>query len=130
MYVIFSTGTRFHLTMDKLPNVETVLKRVADILKPGGIIILEDPDDEGIDENNVMQGLAGKSPLVSEFFKIMRQRGGNPCIGRDHARMLTALGCFSEVHTRKLNLPLTRTEDSSIGPHSLLSTFLRTDNLC
>lgn len=116
--------------MDKLPNVETVLKRVADILKPGGIIILEDPDDEGIDENNFMQGLAGRSPLVSELHKLIRQKGANPCIGRDHAKMLTALGCFSEVHTRKLNLPLTRTGDSSIGPYSLISTFLGTDNLC
>jgi SAM-dependent methyltransferase len=130
MYVIFSLGTLLDLTMNKLPNVETVLKRVADILKPGGIIILEDPDDEGIDENNDMQGLAGRSPLVSELHKLIRQRGANPCIGRDHARMLTALECFYEVHTRKLNLPLTRTEDSSIGSHSLLSNFLRTDDLC
>jgi len=102
-----------------LPDVESLLKRITEILKPGGIIVLEDPDDEQIDENGIMQGVAGKSPLVSALHQLMKQRQANPCIGRDHTRMLNALGCFSEVHTRKLSLPFTLTSDSSIDPSIL-----------
>ncbi|KAJ7764869.1 S-adenosyl-L-methionine-dependent methyltransferase [Mycena metata] len=90
------------LVLLHIPKGETVLQHIAEFVRPGGWLLLEEPDDYITDGN---YGVAETTTLVRELHKIMRATGANPCIGGDLERLLRGTNSFSEVNIRKVVIP-------------------------
>ncbi|EKM50916.1 uncharacterized protein PHACADRAFT_212833 [Phanerochaete carnosa HHB-10118-sp] len=93
------------LVMMHVPNGEDALRRAIQLVKPGGWLLVEDPDDD-----RMLDGGRPLGPALSEFMQtwagIMRARGANPCIGRDLERILDSSGAFDKIGVRKAVVPM------------------------
>ncbi|EED84235.1 predicted protein [Postia placenta Mad-698-R] len=87
--------------MMHLHGGEEILKRVVHLVRPGGWLIVEDPNDDNTADRGQTLG-PGMSAFVGAWLAMLRARGANPCIGRDLGRILEASGAFSEVHENDL----------------------------
>lgn len=105
----------------QLPNGEDVLRRTCDLVRPGGWLLVEDPDDDHMrdGENSIGPGMRA---FVDAWLHLLRSRGAEPNIGARLERLLKESGKFSEVHSKKIIIP--------ISGHSLgLSSFNCTTHL-
>lgn len=91
--------------MMHLHGGEEILKRVVHLVRPGGWLIVEDPNDDNTADRGQTLG-PGMSAFVGAWLAMLRARGANPCIGRDLGRILEASGAFSEVHVRRVTIPI------------------------
>jgi len=87
-----------------LPKGENALRHSFDLVKPGGWLIVEEPDDEGM-ENGGEVLPPGFHTFVSSWLAIIRARGAEPCIGRELGGIIGRSGYFSEVNIRKAVIP-------------------------
>lgn len=82
-----------------------VLQRVAEHLKPGGWLLLEDPDDDCFWDDGGPPG-PNIQALLGAWHRSMRERGSEPCIGRMLEAELRSLGTFAEVNSHYIDIPL------------------------
>ncbi|THH19419.1 hypothetical protein EW146_g1766 [Bondarzewia mesenterica] len=106
------------LVMMHLPGGADVLRRVFALVKPGGWLIVEDPDDE-----NARDGDGPIGPALHTFFRswinILRSRGAQPCIGSELEQIIVFSGQFSEVNVRKVSIPLSEKSNGASFHHPL-----------
>ncbi|TFK38915.1 S-adenosyl-L-methionine-dependent methyltransferase [Crucibulum laeve] len=103
------------MVMMHLPQVEEVLQRVFDLLRPGGYIILEDPDNEDLNDEGIPRGPVGKEHLSTILNTLMQSLGAQPCIGRDHKKILESSGYFDDITVKKVCIPITPVEEAKKG---------------
>ncbi|KAK7055261.1 S-adenosyl-L-methionine-dependent methyltransferase [Favolaschia claudopus] len=115
------------LVMLHIPNAEERLQHIAEFVKPGGWLLVEDPDDY-IPDAHDNYGVAHTTALVRELHVIMRGTGANPCIGSDLERILLASNAFSEVNVRRTVIPFPHdpaTVESNAPPEQHLGVAWR-----
>ncbi|GJE90541.1 S-adenosyl-L-methionine-dependent methyltransferase [Phanerochaete sordida] len=93
------------LVMMHIPDGEAVLRRMISLVKPGGWLLVEDPDDD-----HMLDDGGPLSPALAEFEQawigIMRARGANPCIGRDLEGIVRSSGAFRAVNVKRVVVPI------------------------
>ncbi|KZT04535.1 S-adenosyl-L-methionine-dependent methyltransferase [Laetiporus sulphureus 93-53] len=89
-----------------LANGPEALSRIVKLLKPGGWLLLEEPDDELLDHNGRNTGLAGASAFAQKFHNALRRRGADPVIGPKLAELLKRSYQFMEINVKLVTLPL------------------------
>ncbi|KAJ6480486.1 S-adenosyl-L-methionine-dependent methyltransferase [Mycena vitilis] len=93
------------LVMIHLPDVANAVKRAAELVKPGGILLLEEPDG-----NSVAQTGGPASRCVAlEMIKIHNSHGADFEVGRKLAELVTATGYFPHVHVHRAAMPFSGT---------------------
>lgn len=91
------------------------MRHTFNLVKPGGWLIIEEPDDEGMkDGGNSLP--SGFHTFVSSWLSIIRSRGADPCIGRELGGILGSSGYFSEVNIRKAVIPYSGQSKGFIHP--------------
>ncbi|KAJ7732382.1 S-adenosyl-L-methionine-dependent methyltransferase [Mycena olivaceomarginata] len=100
------------LVMSHVPNGEHVVRRSAQLVKPGGLLIMED-----IDVNSLARtGGPAAALLAAKVIQIWGLRSADLEIASKFARIMTSLGYFPRVHTHKITLPLSGTgSDESVS---------------
>ncbi|KAH9846778.1 S-adenosyl-L-methionine-dependent methyltransferase [Lenzites betulinus] len=82
-----------------------VLRRAIRLVKPGGWLLVEDPDDDNMQDGGKLPG-PGVNAFLHAWLRIVRVRGAEPCIGRNLERILLSSGVFEEVNVRKVVIPI------------------------
>lgn len=93
--------------MLQLPNGVDILKRICNLVKPGGWLLVEDPDDDNMVDGGKPLG-PGMSEFVAKWLGLMRARGAHPCIGRDLREIIQSTQMFSEVNVKKVVIPMSQ----------------------
>ncbi|KAJ7333415.1 S-adenosyl-L-methionine-dependent methyltransferase [Mycena albidolilacea] len=89
-----------------VPNAENVIKRAAQLLKPRGLLLLEDTDMNSAAET----GGPALQRSMSHFLQLWRSRAGaDPELGRKLGDIITSTGYFPDVHVNKISVPLAGT---------------------
>ncbi|KAJ7270432.1 S-adenosyl-L-methionine-dependent methyltransferase [Mycena rebaudengoi] len=93
------------LVMGYVPNGKEAIARAAKLVKPGGLLLIEDVDHDSLIATGgpAMQRFAGK------FIDIASVRGGDMALGRKLGETAMSLGYIQEVHVRKIAIPLSGT---------------------
>ncbi|KAJ6588692.1 S-adenosyl-L-methionine-dependent methyltransferase, partial [Mycena capillaripes] len=85
-----------------LPNAKDVIERAAKLVKPGGWLILEDINICTLIESG---GLV-TSQVAVLWAGIVKAKGADAYFGREMEAIIQSTGSFSEIHTRKVMIPL------------------------
>ncbi|GJJ13708.1 hypothetical protein Clacol_007964 [Clathrus columnatus] len=88
------------LTIMHISNGKDVLLRVLPLLKPGGILILEDTVS-AIQPNHDMKRTPGMATFWRNFEREIRNKGVDPELPLSYTQILEDSGLFDEVHSRK-----------------------------
>ncbi|KAI0759408.1 S-adenosyl-L-methionine-dependent methyltransferase [Trametes elegans] len=95
-----------------VPGAEDVLARAGRLVRPGGWLLVEEPDDE-----NMVDRDAGLGPGVAAFLdgwsRILRARGADPGFGSKLGPALRRSGAFGEVTVRKVTVPVSGRSDGN-----------------
>jgi hypothetical protein len=74
-------------------------------VKPGGWLVVEDPDDGNMrDGGNPLS--PGTGAFVNAWLRLLQSRGADPNIGTRLEHILQQFGQFSEVHAKKITIPI------------------------
>ncbi|KAJ7657271.1 S-adenosyl-L-methionine-dependent methyltransferase [Mycena polygramma] len=93
------------LVMIHLPDVANAVRRAAELVKPGGILLLEEPDGNSAAQTG---GPAARR-VALEMIKIHNSHGADFEVGRKLAELVTATGYFPHVHVHKAAMPFSGT---------------------
>lgn len=94
----------------QVPDGKDALLRAADLVKPGGWLLVEDPDDDNMVDGGKPLG-PGMTAFVQAWMRILRGRGAEPNFGRHLERILNDSGAFSEVYAQKVTIPISGKTD-------------------
>lgn len=108
-----------------MKGVPEILSRVVALLKPGGWITIEEPDDLDKDANGEMQGLAKDVSAIAQAGEEFIQRGLSLDVGRYIEGMLRDMPVLGNVGAMKLNISFTDAGTGSEGKRSIY-----TINIC
>jgi len=90
--------------MCHIPNGKDAIERAARLVRPGGLLIMEDSDF-----TSLIESCTG-SPALQRFLSTLNDavsaRGGDMDIGRKHESILKSLGTFEDVHVETLTVSL------------------------
>ncbi|KAJ7455534.1 S-adenosyl-L-methionine-dependent methyltransferase [Mycena latifolia] len=89
------------LVVTHIQNARNVIERVARLVRPGGLLLLEDMDLSRLRETAVPT----VNRIVSRFMESMAARGGDPEIGRKLEGIIGSLASFEHVHADKITVP-------------------------
>ncbi|KAJ7229960.1 S-adenosyl-L-methionine-dependent methyltransferase [Mycena pura] len=95
--------------MCHVSNGKEVIERVARLVRPGGLLLLEDMDIS----NLLTTGGPAVGQVVSIMMQLMRVRGGDGEIGRKLEGIIASLRFFEDVHVTRIIAPL-----SGTGPNA------------
>ncbi|KAJ7224545.1 S-adenosyl-L-methionine-dependent methyltransferase [Mycena pura] len=90
-------------------NGKEVIERVARLVRPGGLLLMEDMDIS----NLVTTGGPAVAQVVSILMQLMRARGGDGEIGRKLEAIISSLRFFEDVHVTRITAPF-----SGTGPNA------------
>ncbi|KAI0704570.1 S-adenosyl-L-methionine-dependent methyltransferase [Earliella scabrosa] len=93
------------LVLMHIPNAYQIISQAIELVKPGGWLLMEEPDDEQMLDGGGPLG-PGMDAFLQAWFTIFRGRKLEPCIGRDLERTLTESGAFEELHVTRITTPL------------------------
>ncbi|KAL4262822.1 S-adenosyl-L-methionine-dependent methyltransferase superfamily protein [Pleurotus pulmonarius] len=87
-----------------LPDAPAILRRICELVRPGGYLLLEEPDCGGVVDQTTPLG-PGFTNFTSTWFRLMNSKGQNLCIGRDLEQIIRSTGFFTEVNVKKVEIP-------------------------
>ncbi|KAJ7226348.1 S-adenosyl-L-methionine-dependent methyltransferase [Mycena rebaudengoi] len=87
--------------MGLVPDATDVISRVAQLVIPGGLLLIEEVDVGSL----VATGRLPLQRVASKFIEILRNRRADIEIGRKLESIMTSLGYFQEVHVDKISAP-------------------------
>ncbi|KAJ7493949.1 hypothetical protein FB451DRAFT_1215747 [Mycena latifolia] len=93
------------LVVTHIQNARDTIARVARLVRPGGLLLLEDMDLSRLRET----GAPTIHRIVSRFMESMVARGGDPEIGRKLEGIIGSLASFERVHADKITVPCSGT---------------------
>ncbi|KAJ7882150.1 S-adenosyl-L-methionine-dependent methyltransferase [Mycena leptocephala] len=85
-----------------IPNGEDAVKRAADLVKPGGFLIIDDVDLASMLHTGGPAVRRGASMMIEAF----KSRKADGEIGRKLGSIISATGYFPDVQVRKIAVPL------------------------
>jgi len=88
--------------MTHVPNAEDVIKRAAQLLKLGGLLLLEESDKNSLVETG---GPAFQRSMSTVLQRWQSRAGADPEVGRKLADIITSTGYFPDVHVNKIPVP-------------------------
>ncbi|KAJ7925124.1 S-adenosyl-L-methionine-dependent methyltransferase [Mycena leptocephala] len=91
--------------MGHVPNGESAVKRVAQLVKPGGFFILEDMDAGSV----ARTGGHATQRFTVKILEVMRSRGADPELARKYGSIMTGIGYFPHVHVHERTVPFSGT---------------------
>ncbi|KAI0065278.1 S-adenosyl-L-methionine-dependent methyltransferase [Artomyces pyxidatus] len=108
--------------MIHIPHIEHHLQRIISLIKPGGLLLVED-----IDLCCKMQGGAwAVEECFARMIKSCVDKGQEPHIGRKLEQLLRESQIFSEVNTRYTMIPLNPGVDPDLSLGALSNCLLET----
>ncbi|KAJ6533025.1 hypothetical protein B0H19DRAFT_1081216 [Mycena capillaripes] len=90
------------MVMIHVPNGEDAVKRAAQLLKPGGLFLMEDLDFSSM----VRTGSPSVQVIASNILRALSSRTADGELGRRLAGIITATGYFPHVNVHKIAVPL------------------------
>ncbi|KAJ7268624.1 hypothetical protein C8J57DRAFT_1067184, partial [Mycena rebaudengoi] len=90
------------LVMAYVANSKEALVRSAQLVRPGGLLLIEDVEYYSVAET----GGPATTRFVEKFIDMASVRGGDMALGRKIAETVMGLGFLHEVHVRKIAMPL------------------------
>ncbi|KAJ6550417.1 S-adenosyl-L-methionine-dependent methyltransferase [Mycena vulgaris] len=96
------------MVMGHVVNGENALKQAAKLVKPGGLLLLEDIDVGAL----AITGGPAVRRFASKIIEIWRSRGADAEIGRRLEPAIASLGQFPHVDVHKIAVPLCKTRSS------------------
>ncbi|KAJ6548839.1 S-adenosyl-L-methionine-dependent methyltransferase [Mycena capillaripes] len=90
------------LVMLHIPDGESAVKRAAELVKPGGLLIIDDIDIGSL----LRTGGPALHQATSRMIELFKSRQADGEIGKRIGDILTSTGYFTEVHSRKITVPL------------------------
>ncbi|KAJ6577638.1 S-adenosyl-L-methionine-dependent methyltransferase [Mycena capillaripes] len=91
-----------HARFVMIPDGESAVKRAAELVKPGGVLILEDLDISPM----LQTGGHAVQHHTSRILELFRSRKADAELGRRLAGIMTSTGYFPNVQVRRLSVPL------------------------
>ncbi|KAJ6483820.1 S-adenosyl-L-methionine-dependent methyltransferase [Mycena vitilis] len=88
--------------MIHVPDGESVIKRAAALVKPGGLLILEDADITSM----LRTGGKAAQEYTSRLIPAFESRKCDPELGRKLASIMTSTGYFPDVQVHKVAVPM------------------------
>ncbi|KAJ7633132.1 S-adenosyl-L-methionine-dependent methyltransferase [Roridomyces roridus] len=90
------------MVMMHVPNAKDLVKRVAQLVKSGGLLLLDDVD------NKTWSDTAGPAvrPCVDKLMELWKMSGAEPELGRKFQYILAETSWFSEIQVEKIAIPL------------------------
>ncbi|KAJ7648765.1 S-adenosyl-L-methionine-dependent methyltransferase [Mycena polygramma] len=88
--------------MIHVPNAEEAIKRAATLVKPGGLLILEDADITSM----LRTGGKAAQEYTSRLIPVFESRKSDPEMGRKLAGIMTSTGYFPDVQVHKVAVPM------------------------
>ncbi|KAJ7671465.1 S-adenosyl-L-methionine-dependent methyltransferase [Mycena polygramma] len=88
--------------MIHVPNGESAIKRAAALVKPGGLLILEDADITSM----LRTGGKAAQEYTSRLIPVFESRKCDPELGRKLASIMTSTGYFPDVQVHKVAVPM------------------------
>jgi len=85
-----------------LLNAAEVIERAAQLLKPGGLLLLEEFDMSSL----VRSGGLAAQRWASQYNKLCTSHGKDPELGRNLEHIMSGVDGLSRVHAHKLSLPM------------------------
>ncbi|KAJ7252810.1 S-adenosyl-L-methionine-dependent methyltransferase [Mycena rebaudengoi] len=103
-------------------NGKDLIARVAQLVKPGGLLLLEDADGQSMIET----GGPALSLSQSKLLEYGRSRGTDREIGRKIGEIMAELPCLQDVHVRKVSAPFSGAgaDDATNQLGRALATFM------
>ena len=89
----------------QISDGEHALRRIVKLVKPGGWLLVEEPDMEGMTDGEKPLG-PGMTTFIQTWLRLVRARGVNPALGRELERIITSTGVFSDVNVKKVVIPV------------------------
>jgi 2-polyprenyl-3-methyl-5-hydroxy-6-metoxy-1,4-benzoquinol methylase len=86
----------------QISNGENTVKRAAQLVRPGGLLLMEDLDISSL----VRTGGCGVHQMVSKMLKVISSNAADGELGRKFEGIVTAIGYFPQVHVHKIAIPL------------------------
>lgn len=87
--------------MTKVANAESVLRRASRLVKPGGLLLVEEADVLSFGNS----GGPATRRFIGKVKEIQDSLGADVEFGRKVEGIVGALGTFEEVHVEKISLP-------------------------
>ncbi|KAJ6548804.1 S-adenosyl-L-methionine-dependent methyltransferase [Mycena capillaripes] len=93
------------LVMLHIPEGESAVKRAAELVKPGGLLIIEDIDLASM----LRSGDPAIHQAISGMIELFKSRKADGEIGKRIGDIMTSTGYFTDVHSRKITVPFSGT---------------------
>ena len=103
---------KFGTFPNQINDPEDIVRRSVALLKPGGWIVLEEPDDEDPDASGVFTGIVGKNRMMAWASQRFQARGTDLGVGRRIEGMLRRTNALESIGEVKLVMPLSGRSDS------------------
>ncbi|KAJ7912162.1 hypothetical protein B0H13DRAFT_2327600 [Mycena leptocephala] len=97
------------LVMCHVSNGKDVIERAARLVRPSGLLLIEDLDIS----NLVSTGGPAVKRFISTLIQLATARGGDMEIGRKLEGIITSLGVFEDINVTEITVPLSGTGSDS-----------------
>ncbi|KAJ6587489.1 S-adenosyl-L-methionine-dependent methyltransferase [Mycena vulgaris] len=88
--------------MVHVPNGKDAIERAARLVRPGGLLLMEDMDINRLAET----GGPAVHKAASTILEFLRVRGADGSIGKKLESIMTSLDSFEQVHVKEIAIPL------------------------
>ncbi|KAI0666379.1 hypothetical protein C8Q78DRAFT_1108405 [Trametes maxima] len=94
------------LVLIHVPGAEDVLRRAIDLIKPGGWLLVDEPDDYAQADGSPGGLGPGTSAVLNGWKKVLESSGADPQFGSKLKGIVESTGAFNEVHVNKVIVPI------------------------
>ncbi|KAI0354021.1 S-adenosyl-L-methionine-dependent methyltransferase [Trametes cingulata] len=102
------------LVLLHVPHAEDVLRRAMDLVKPGGWLLVEEPDTYDLTDNGGPLP-PGMSTLLNGWLKVLTSSGADPGFGNKVEMLVKSSQLFSEVNMKAVDVPISgKTDDARL----------------
>ncbi|KAI0644106.1 S-adenosyl-L-methionine-dependent methyltransferase [Trametes meyenii] len=103
------------LVLIHVPGAEDVLRRAVDLIKPGGWLLVDEPDDYAQADGSPGGLGPGTSAVLKGWKKVLESSGADPQFGSKLKGIVESTGAFDKVHVNKVVVPISgKSEDPKL----------------